>query len=56
MADDGFKECTVGDIAAEIRNALVGGPFGSNLVSKDYVPTRVPVIRGTWAAFQKGGR
>jgi len=34
------------DIAAPIRNAIVGGPFGSNLVSKDYVEHGVPVIRG----------
>jgi type I restriction enzyme S subunit len=37
---------TVGEIAAPVRNALVGGPFGSNLVSRDYVPSGVPVIRG----------
>ena len=41
-----WKELTVGDIAAATRNALVGGPFGSNLVSRDYVDTGVPVIRG----------
>ena len=34
------------EIAATIKNALVGGPFGSNLVSKDYVDSGVPVIRG----------
>lgn len=39
-------ETTVGAIAASSRNALVGGPFGSNLVSKDYVDQGVPVIRG----------
>lgn len=37
---------SVTEIAAQTRNALVGGPFGSNLVSADYVPTGVPVIRG----------
>lgn len=37
---------SVAEIAAKTRNALVGGPFGSNLVSADYVPTGVPVIRG----------
>ena len=42
-----MKDCTVGEVAAPIRNALVGGPFGSDLVSKDYVPAGVPVIRGT---------
>ena len=41
-----WRECTVGEIAAPVRNALVGGPFGSNLVSRDYVEAGVPVIRG----------
>lgn len=36
----------VGAIAAPARNALVGGPFGSNLTSRDYVDKGVPVIRG----------
>ncbi len=40
------KRITLADVAAPIRNAIVGGPFGSNLVSKDYVATGVPVIRG----------
>ncbi len=47
MAGDAFIDCTVGELAAQTRNALVGGPFGSDLVSKDYVRTGVPVIRGT---------
>ena len=34
------------ELAAPIKNAIVGGPFGSNLVSKDYVDAGVPVIRG----------
>ena len=46
MAGDVRNEYTVGEIAAPIRNALVGGPFGSDLVSDDYVATGVPVIRG----------
>ena len=37
---------TIGEIVASSRNALVGGPFGSNLVSRDYVSEGVPVIRG----------
>jgi type I restriction enzyme S subunit len=45
MAND-WQELTVADVAASSRNALVGGPFGSNLVSSDYVPSGVPVIRG----------
>lgn len=46
MAGEAITECTVGDVAAPSRNALVGGPFGSDLVSRDYVPSGVPVIRG----------
>ena len=41
-----WLDCSVGDITAPLRNALVGGPFGSNLVSADYVDSGVPVIRG----------
>ncbi len=35
------------EIKAAKKYALNGGPFGSKLVTKDYVPTGVPVIRGT---------
>lgn len=41
-----WREVTVSEIAANVRNALVGGPFGSNLVSRDYVADGIPVIRG----------
>ncbi len=37
---------TVREIASRARNATVGGPFGSDLVSNDYVDYGVPVIRG----------
>lgn len=37
---------TVGSIAQKKPNAIVGGPFGSDLVSTDYTPSGVPVIRG----------
>lgn len=47
MAGEQFTDCIVADLASPTRNALVGGPFGSDLVSKDYVPFGVPVIRGT---------
>ncbi len=36
----------VESIASSAKNSVVGGPFGSNLVSKDYVSDGVPVIRG----------
>lgn len=54
----GYKQTAVGaipndwlceylrDAAANSANAIVGGPFGSDLVSADYVATGVPVIRG----------
>jgi type I restriction enzyme S subunit len=47
MAAERFTDCIVQDVASPARNSLVGGPFGSDLVSKDYVPSGVPVIRGT---------
>lgn len=34
------------EIAANVPNATAAGPFGSNLVSKDYVESGIPVIRG----------
>ena len=37
---------TVGAIAQKKPNSIVGGPFGSDLVSTDYTPAGVPVIRG----------
>ena len=40
-------------LAANQRNAMVGGPFGSNLVSRDYTQEGVPVIRGTNLASSK---
>lgn len=33
-------------LASTVRNAIVGGPFGSDLVARDYVEAGVPVIRG----------
>lgn len=41
-----WKTLNIGDLISSAKNALVGGPFGSNLVSKDYVPFGIPVIRG----------
>ncbi|MFQ2176998.1 restriction endonuclease subunit S [Aeromonas veronii] len=40
------EQLLVEAIASTAKNSIVGGPFGSNLVSKDYVPNGVPVIRG----------
>lgn len=33
-------------IASKAKNSIVGGPFGSDLVSSDYVTAGIPVIRG----------
>jgi type I restriction enzyme, S subunit len=41
-----WRDVLLEDLAAPTRNALVGGPFGSDLVSTDYEPAGVPVIRG----------
>ncbi len=51
MAKQQYLKCKVSDIAAPIKNALVGGPFGSNLVSRDYHSFGIPVIRGQNLGF-----
>ncbi|MGD0448907.1 MAG: restriction endonuclease subunit S, partial [Candidatus Dormibacteria bacterium] len=42
-----YRRVTLASIKAPGRYTLVGGPFGSTLVSADYVEVGVPVIRGT---------
>lgn len=41
------------ELAAERKWAINGGPFGSKLVSRDYVDSGVPVIRGANLPFGK---
>jgi len=43
---EGWESTRVRAIASSTRNSIVGGPFGSDLVSNDYVNQGVPVIRG----------
>jgi len=43
---DARKNVLLQDLAAATPNAMVGGPFGSNLLASDYVSEGVPVIRG----------
>lgn len=43
----GWRTCVLDDLKADIANAIVGGPFGSELVRADYAEDGVPVIRGT---------
>jgi len=45
IPEDWDSPC-IRDAAARKSNAIVGGPFGSDLVSADYVESGVPVIRG----------
>jgi len=42
----GWARVTIESIKAETRYSLVGGPFGSELTTRDYVEDGVPVIRG----------
>jgi type I restriction enzyme S subunit len=46
MATDAWRQVTLGEIAAS-EYGLVDGPFGSNLPASEYVPSGVPVIRGS---------
>ena len=41
-----FESVHLESLSAPIKNAIVGGPFGSNLVGKDYTTGGIPVIRG----------
>ena len=51
-----WESLSVGAIASSTPNAIVGGPFGSELVSKDYVTHGVPVIRGQEYGWPMGFR
>lgn len=44
--DSEWQDVFLEELAASERNAIVGGPFGSDLVSSDYSLSGVPVIRG----------
>jgi type I restriction enzyme, S subunit len=58
VVPNGYKQTEVGVIpedwsvvtlaclASTAKNSIVGGPFGSDLVSTDYVSSGVPVVRG----------
>ena len=41
-----WPQVTIEGIRATTRHSLVGGPFGSDLTTRDYVQEGVPVIRG----------
>ena len=41
-----WKMVTLDDVAAPVPNAIVDGPFGSNLKLEDFVPEGVPVLQG----------
>jgi type I restriction enzyme S subunit len=46
MAVTEWPEVSIAELQAGKKWALNGGPFGSKLVSRDYVETGIPVIRG----------
>ena len=41
-----WRWSTLAEIAAPVPNAIVDGPFGSNLKLSDYVDEGVPVLQG----------
>ena len=41
-----YKECTLDDIKLNERGSVISGPFGSNISSKFFVESGLPVIRG----------
>jgi type I restriction enzyme S subunit len=41
-----WRNTTLGEVAASVPNAIVDGPFGSNLKTSDYVEEGVPVLQG----------
>lgn len=41
-----WPKVSLDEIKAPVRYSFVGGPFGSNLTTRDYVDEGVPVIRG----------
>lgn len=43
---DDWNIVSIAEVVDRKPNAIVGGPFGSDLVSIDYVPSGIPVIRG----------
>ncbi len=42
-----FSVVRLATLAHPAKGSMAGGPFGSDLVSRDYVPAGVPVVRGT---------
>jgi len=41
-----YRECTIDDIKAPEKGSIISGPFGSNISSKYFVSSGLPVIRG----------
>ncbi len=41
-----WSVATLASLASTAKNSIVGGPFGSDLVSTDYVSSGIPVVRG----------
>ena len=50
----GWRHGVLEEIQADQANAITAGPFGSKLVSRDYVESGIPVIRGCNLGGQPG--
>ena len=50
---DAWPTVRLAHLAAPVKGAIAGGPFGSDLVSADYVDEGVPVIRGVNLPFDR---
>ena len=48
-----WKTYKIDEIKADGKYTLVGGPFGSNLTTRDYVEVGIPVLRGSNLPFGK---
>ena len=51
-----WKECNLEEVAAPIKRAIISGPFGSNISSKFFTKTGIPVIRGNNLSLKIGIR
>ncbi len=51
-----WKECTLVDIAASYKKAIISGPFGSNISSKYFTESGIPVIRGNNLSLNIGDK
>ncbi|MBU7008383.1 restriction endonuclease subunit S [Phosphitispora fastidiosa] len=49
-----WKKCKLGEVAEEHKKAIISGPFGSNISSKYFIESGIPVIRGNNLSLDVG--